>query len=193
MDLCASIVWRRLDVPGHEAAQLRRVVEGWELAGAAVFVESSMPCRLSYVISCDAEWRTTKCVVTGNAGVAPIALIIARDSHGRWTSDGVPLEQLEGCIDIDLGFSPSTNTLPIRRLALDVGSGAAVRAAWLRFPGLTLEVLDQSYTRTATDRYLYVSAGGAFRRELLVDESGFVLEYPGLWSVEGVQVSTRPR
>jgi hypothetical protein len=39
----------------------------------------------------------------------------------------------EGCLDIDLGFSPSTNLLPIRRLTLAVGEAATVRAAWLPF------------------------------------------------------------
>jgi uncharacterized protein len=91
---------------------------------------------------------------------------------------------LKGCDDVDLGFTPATNLLPIRRLNLSIGAKAAVRAAWVRFPQLSVEVLDQSYTRLADDRYLYESAGGSFRRELLVDDVGFVLDYPDLWSAE---------
>jgi hypothetical protein len=182
----ASVVWRRADRPGHEAAQLRRTPEGWELSGSAVFVESEMPCRADYVISCDAEWRTTHCVVNGSAGATPVALDVARDSAGRWTAGGAPLDHLTGCVDIDLSFSPSTNTLPIRRLTLDVGASAAVRAAWIRFPEMTIGVLEQTYARIEEDRYRYESAGGAFRRELVVHPSGLVLEYPGLWSAEAV-------
>lgn len=56
-----------------------------------------------------------------------------------------------------------------------------MRAAWISFPELTTEVLKQVYTRLTPNQYLYESAKGTFRRELTVDESGFVLDYPGLW------------
>jgi hypothetical protein len=88
-------------------------------------------------------------------------------------------------VDLDLNFSPSTNLLPIRRLRLDVGQEAAVRAAWLRFPGFTLEPLEQRYRRTADDAYRYESAGGAFVRDLTVNDEGFVVRYPGLWEAGG--------
>ena len=59
-----------------------------------------------------------------------------------------------------------------------------MRAAWVRFPELSLEVLEQVYTRLTERTYTYQSAGGAFRRELAVDVAGFVLDYPGLWVAE---------
>ncbi|PYO47835.1 MAG: hypothetical protein DMD72_09100, partial [Gemmatimonadetes bacterium] len=78
----------------------------------------------------------------------------------------------------------STNLLPIRRLALKVGDRAVVQAAWVRFPEFTLELLEQTYTRLDDNTYRYESGNGAFRRDLKVDESGLVLDYPGLWSAE---------
>jgi hypothetical protein len=90
--------------------------------------------------------------------------------------------EVEGCIDLDLNFSPSTNLLPIRRLHLRIGEQAPVRAAWLRFPSLALEPLDQSYRRTGVTTYLYVSAGGT--AELRVNEAGFVTDYPNIWAHE---------
>jgi hypothetical protein len=91
---------------------------------------------------------------------------------------------LQGCVDVDLGFSPVTSLLPIRRLNLALGSRAQVRAAWVRFPELTLEVLEQAYTRVGGATYLYESAGGAFQRELSVNAVGFVVEYPDYWRAE---------
>jgi uncharacterized glyoxalase superfamily protein PhnB len=86
-------------------------------------------------------------------------LVLARSSDNAWTVNDTPRLALDGCIDVDLGFSPSTNLLPIRRLRLAVGQRAAVRAAWVRFPELTLEVLEQTYTRLSESTYLYESAG----------------------------------
>ena len=112
--------------------------------------------------------------------------MLERDpATGRWTRDGAPAPQVAGCLDVDLGFSPVTNTLPIRRLALAVGAAAPVRAAWLRFPGLELEPLEQVYRRLAPARYAYESAAGRFRAELEVDGDGLVTRYGDYWAALG--------
>lgn len=117
----AAILWRRLDLPGHEAAELKRVDDGWQLAGVAAFVESARPCRLDYQISCDIEWHTQQCVLQGYVGAVPVRLNISRSPTGDWTRDGAPVTGLAGSDDIDLGFSPATNLLPIRRLKFKCG------------------------------------------------------------------------
>jgi hypothetical protein len=94
--------------------------------------------------------------------------------------------EVDGCVDIDLNFSPSTNLLPIRRLRLDVGDEVSARAAWLRFPDFRLEPLDQSYRRDAGGVYRYESRAGKFVAELSVNEAGFVTGYPDLWVIEAI-------
>jgi len=85
---------------------------------------------------------------------------------------------------LDLNFSPATNLLPIRRLELAVGQEGEVRAAWLRFPGLKLEPLEQRYKRIDQNTYRYESGGGEFVAQLSVNEDGFVAKYPNFWEVE---------
>ena len=46
-------------------------------------------------------------------------LQIATES-GRWYENGRENQTVKGAIDIDLGWSPSTNTLPIKRLKLEI-------------------------------------------------------------------------
>ena len=116
----------------------------------------------------------------GNESVLHQAAV---DPSGRWSLDGVERPDLDGCVDVDLGFSPSTNTLPIRRLGLGVGESAPVSAAWLRFPGFALERFDQVYTRLDESHYRYESGGGRFMRDLAVDEDGLVVEYPDFWTL----------
>jgi len=179
-----TILWRRLDLPGHEISSISPDADGWRLDGVAVLAESGRPCRIEYDISCDAQWKTRRCAIRGHVGERCVSLEVERSSAGLWSIGGTEMTALEGCDDIDLGFSPATNLLPIRRLALPVGAQSIVRAAWIRFPELTAEVLEQTYTHLSADRYLYESAGGAFRRELQVDAFGCVIDYPGLWHAE---------
>ena len=65
----------------------------------------------------------------------------------RWMVNGMDVAEVSGAEDIDLSFSPATNLLPIRRLALKVGDSATISAAWVRFPEFRLELLEQTYTR----------------------------------------------
>ena len=105
--------------------------------------------------------------------------------HPPWASS--PLfrgDAVDGCIDIDLNFSPSTNLLPIRRFSPKGGERVAVRAAWLRFPSFKLEPLEQTYSHLADDLYRYESAGGSFVAELRVSAAGFPMDYAGIWRAE---------
>ena len=173
------VIWRRLDRPGHESA---RLVDR-NLSGTAVFLYESQPCRLDYLVVCDADWRTVSGRVSGWVGEGAIEVECSVES-GVWRLQGVECPQVEGSTDLDLNFSPSTNLLPIRRLKLAVGEEAPVRAAWLRFPSFALEPLEQVYRRIDEGTYRYESAGGRFVRELPVNAAGFVTLYPDFWQAE---------
>jgi uncharacterized protein len=184
MSEIASIIWRRLDMPGHEWAQGTADSEGSRLYGTAIFVHKAMPCCLEYLIECDATGGTVSAEVVGEAGDDIIELEISVDGDGNWSMNERSVPDVKGCIDIDLNFSPVTNTLPIRRLNLAVGESAEVSAAWLRFPSFELERLVQTYTRLDENTYRYSSAGGAFTRDIPVNNFGLVTEYPDYWTEE---------
>jgi hypothetical protein len=135
-------------------------------------------------VVCDAQWRTLSGRVTGWAGSATVDMALSVDAARRWFINGTECPEAAGGVDLDLNFSPCTNLLPIRRLGLSIGQSAEVQAAWLRFPGFTLEPLAQLYHRLDVTTYRYESAGGTFVTELQVNPVGFVTHYPHFWQVE---------
>jgi hypothetical protein len=143
-----AIVWRRLDLPGHDAATIEPIADGWRMSGVAIVVESALPCRVEYDVDCDLRWVTRHCSLRGYIGARPVAVDVRRSVSGSWTVNGVEAPGLQECTDIDLGFTPATNLLPIRRLQLEVGQRAVVRAGWIRFPEFTAEVLATVPLRT---------------------------------------------
>lgn len=179
-----TLIWRRLDLPGHEFVRLGREGSGWVLEGCAVFLHGNDAVRLEYRIGCNARWQTRFAAVWGRIGARTVRIHLLRGPGGRWRFNGEDQPQVQGCEDVDLGFSPSTNLLPVRRLDLGIGQSAPVRAAWLTFPALALEPLEQTYQRTGPNRFRYESAGGAFTAGLVMDAHGLVLDYPGLWRAE---------
>ena len=176
-----SILWRRVDTLGLEAARVYGDDDGWYLDGSAIFLHEGTPCRLEYLIECDTEWLTTSATIDGWVGDEVIAYEILVSDNGEWYIDDEEIEAVHGCVDIDLNFSPITNVLPLRRLDLQIGESNSVTAAWLRFPSFELERLDQTYTRLDESTVKYESRNGEFVRELKVNADGLVLEYPDYW------------
>jgi len=187
MDNAHSIVWRRQDQLGLEFAKLVGIDGEWYLTGTVVIVHEGLPCELRYRVVSAPDWRTESVDIRGTLGVRPVSIQVAHDAQLGWVMNGGLCAGLDGCIDIDLAFTPATNTLPIRRLGLHVGESAEVSAAWLRFPEMALERLDQRYTRISESKYRYESGGGSFMRELSVTPDGVVQDYPGLWRAETEQ------
>ena len=177
-NLIAALQWKRLDTPGSEHFSLFRVSDGLELEGIVVVTLDGKPLIVWYTVRCDEDWGTRDLEVTVRSGARMWQLRLkARD--GRWDSADGPLAAIEGAVDVDLGVTPSTNTLPIRRLELEIGQHADLVVAWVRFPDLSVLRSDQRYTRLAENTYRYES--GSFRRDIEVDDLGLVTTYPGLF------------
>ncbi|ACQ80080.1 protein of unknown function DUF1089 [Beutenbergia cavernae DSM 12333] len=159
-----------------ETVTLAARSDGWQLAGV---VTGPDDLTLDYVVDVDAQWATREARVDVTTRTGSTRLLLTRDAAGWWV-DGVRDARFDGCVDVDLGFSPSTNTLPVRRLGLDVGDAVEIRALWLRYPELRVELSVQEYTRLAPRRWRYRSDG--FEAELTVDGDGVVVTYgDDLW------------
>jgi uncharacterized protein len=180
----ASAFWRKLDAPGHDTCRLVRQSSGWRLEGVAVFSRERTPVSLLYDVSCDAAWRTRSGQVRGRFGDTALAFDITRTNAGVWTLNGKAAANLEGCIDLDFGFTPATNLFQLQRMNLAVGQAADVPVAWLDVSSVALERIKQRYERRSTFTYWYESPSFQYAAMLEVDASGFVRSYPGLWEAE---------
>ena len=179
----AAFFWRRLDHPGHDSCRLWKLEEGWRLSGAAVFAEARRACHFHYDVIADAAFRTRSAAVAGYVGKKAIAVRIRSAGMARWRVNGVSSAALRGCVDVDLGFTPATNLLPLRRLALRVGQHADAPAAYLEFPRMRFIRLPQRYERTGRDEYAYESPAHGYAETLRVLSSGAVAHYPGVFEL----------
>jgi hypothetical protein len=199
--LPVSLFWRRKDTTGteHALVDARRglYARGHQLAVDPI----AYSCR--YELQTDPTWATVRLdVATEGAGwVRSVRLELAA---GRWrvtaseqgdldaaltgaghARAGLPgmedPDLLYGAFDVDLSGSPLTNTLPIRRLDLsraEVGVAHRLNVAWVLLPSLEVVQADQIYTALGDGRVRYASE--TFSADLIVDDDGFVRDYPGL-------------
>ena len=158
---------------------------GRRLEGATTAVEADTAWAIRYEIRLDGDWLTRSARVVGRSASAPRReLTLESDGAGRWRIDGQPAPHLDGCLDVDLESSALTNAFPVHRLGLQVAQEASAPAAYVRAFGLSVERLEQHYRRLENDgtrqRYGYAAPALDFACELLYDEAGLLLDYPGL-------------
>ncbi len=176
--------WRRLDLPGCDAALLRREGNGWLLQGAASFEHELGPASVAYQVQVDADWATKRGIVIGFLGDAMVRHEILRDDLG-WRLDGVMVEGLHHLLDLDYGFTPATNVLQLMRMALAPGERAELPVAWLDLDSGSLVELPQTYERRGEASYWYEAPTVPYRALLEIAPNGVVQSYPGLWRLVG--------
>ncbi len=179
-----DILWRRLDRPGHDCARLWPEADLWQIGGMAVWRDAGGPACISYLVTCGPDWVTRAARVQGHIGARDISVSIHRDAVGNWRLNGEAVPEVAGFRDVDLGFTPVTNTLPIRRLS-DVGQAQAdIGAAWLDPADWWLKPLPQHYRWAERGQWHYASPEHDFKALLAVDRHGLITDYPGFWTQE---------
>jgi hypothetical protein len=177
-----SILWRRIDRTSFERCTLDTTAIGHRLAGTVLVVEGGVPYEIRYTIVTNQGWFPITVGINVQGGEDDRTLALSGDGSGTWSVGDAPLLELYGATDVDLGFTPGTNTLPIRRLGLEVGDAADITAIRIDFPQRDIEKVSQTYERIAERRYRYRS--GDFSADLTVNEHGLVVAYPAGWMVE---------
>jgi uncharacterized protein len=181
----SEALWRRVGEPSLEHCRLSALSDAYTLQGCVLALENGRPFQVQYVVECDIDWSTRTVLIDTIRGAEHDRLQLRRDPSGAWWRGEEAMQDFAGLIDIDLSISPSTNTLPIRRMSLNIGEAAATDAVWVRFPAMTIERLPQRYTRNAERHYTYESRGASFVAELEVDAEGLVVRYGRLWESVG--------
>jgi hypothetical protein len=194
------LIWRGLDEWRTEAVEIRLTEDGVGAHGTQIGVEP-LPYRLSYRLEAPERFVTRSLELEASGEGWRRELDLRHDGNGSWQCDraesgeapadlpppGGDTAGLEDSLDCDLGFSPLTNFMPLRRHDLHKGPGEAEFVmAWVSVPDLALHVSAQRYEHVrknadgAIVRFIDEGMFKGFTSELELDEDGLVRVYPGL-------------
>ncbi|MFE1593290.1 putative glycolipid-binding domain-containing protein [Nocardia sp. NPDC058705] len=182
--LPSSAAWLHRDArTGFEVTYFRDDARGVLIEGCVTAVEDAEVWAIDYRLRLDGSWHTRSAHIVGRYPAGRRAVTLQSDGLGRWQVDGTPAPELDGCLDIDLEASAFTNALPVHRLGLAVGDAADAPAVYVRAADLAAARLPQHYRRVVDgtgQRYDYRAPDFDFRATLDYDESGLIIDYPGL-------------
>ena len=157
--------WQRWDHDGDETLTLRWENEGWTATGE-VGREA-----VTYVIRLSATWQVSQFLLFRD--MEEPDLWLGTDGAGRWGEiNGAHRPDIDGCADIHLPCTPFTNTLPIRRLRLDVGDSAEVITASIDVETLGVARIKHRYRRLGLRRFEHSDLDTGVTAEFDIDEYG---------------------
>jgi hypothetical protein len=180
-----TAAWRHRGArTGFEVAYFQVLDRGCRIQGWTTAIEDGVTWAVEYLIDLDGTGATRSARIRGRSAAGFSSALLEADGAGRWLVGGVPAPHLDGCLDVDLESSAMTNALPVRRMGPAPGAVAAAPAAYVRAVGLAVERLEQTYLRapdeTARHSYDYTAPAFGFACRIAYDESGLVLDYPGI-------------
>ena len=181
----ATAAWRHRGArSGFEVVYFQAGGGGWGIEGWTTAVEDGDTWVVEYAIELDAGWATRSARIRGRSRAGFSSRLLEADGAGRWLVDGESAAHLDGCLDVDLESSAMTNALPVHRMALPAGTRSDAPAAYVRAAGLAVERLEQTYSRTPGQAsgqcFDYNAPIFDFSCRLVYDESGLVVDYPGI-------------
>lgn len=172
-----AVLWVRLDRPGNNACRFAET-------GGDLLIEGSLMADgeddMHYRIRAHESGATQRARID----IADQMHVIERTPERIWTLNDVAAEIGPTVRDIDLGLTPATKTLVIRRLDLAIGDAAEITTAWLDPSDWVLKPLRQTYRRTGELTYDYTAPDYDYAGEFVVDDYGIVRTFPGLWQAQ---------
>jgi uncharacterized protein len=175
------LIWRRvLDDHSFEECVVTAARDGFVISGHITAAQDGVPLIVDYDIGCGEDWSARSVTIEQRLNDAQRRLRLERAGDG-WLVDGARDPQFDGCAEPDLGVTPSTNALAIRRLDLAIGQAAEIKCAWVKFPALSVEPSLQRYERLGNHDYRYTNVASGFTALVAVDQLAMPVSYEGIW------------
>ena len=176
------IIWRRnLDDRSLEECVVTSMSDGFGIAGDIIAAQDGAPLIVCYDIGCHKNWSAHFVTIEQRLGDTQRRLKLER-AGDSWLVDGIRDAQLDGCAEPDLGLTPATNALAIRRLGLAIGQAAEIRCAWIKFSALSVEPSLQRYERLGERDYRYTNVASGFTARVTVDALALPVDYENIWT-----------
>jgi uncharacterized protein len=178
-----SITWQPKNLSGFESLHLEELEDGFYADSIVLGTDNGVGFRLHYRIYMDANWQPESLRIGDVYGHSEYRL--NRDANNVWSRGDVLFDDDErdfaGCTDLDLSCTPFTNTLPIRRLNLEIGQSAEIQVLYVNCPEIRFETTRQRYERLSELEYRFTSLDVDFTAVITVDADGLVTDYPELF------------
>ncbi|MCS3797392.1 putative glycolipid-binding domain-containing protein [Niastella sp. OAS944] len=176
-----NILWTGRAYYSLENCQVNEHENSAEITSTIIGSYEGKLYKVEYQIRTNARWQTVLLELTSQVNNKPQTIKLEGDEKGNWIYNGKEAAQFRNCIDVDIAVTPFTNTLPIRRLQLQQGQSQEIQVIYCDILNQVIKPVSQKYTRLSNNEYHYENIPNDFEATIKVDDSGLVIDYPGLF------------
>lgn len=167
-----AVEWVTSDGRYRESFTLNWENEAWTATGQVG------QQNIQYVLRVSPTWRVRQFLLFRDLDEPDLWLAV--DVKGRWGEiNGALRPELGASADIELGCTPFSATIPIRRLGLGVGESADIDVVAVDVDTLGAVAVPTRYERTGPARWRSVALPTGAERTFEVDEFGLVINEVG--------------
>jgi uncharacterized protein len=177
-----NILWTGREYYSLENCLVEISPSGADISSVLVGKYESRLYRVEYHIKTNPDWETQFVQITSRHSNREQQFRLHKYSTNKWIADGKTIREFDGCTDVDIAITPFTNTLPINRLKLHINETQEVRVIYFDLLQHEVRAVQQQYTRLAELKYHYENIPNDFETDITVDENGFVVDYPSLFT-----------
>jgi hypothetical protein len=158
-----------------DAIMVRSEIEGWA---------HGVPVYADYTLKLTLSWEVQEFEINFHVKDTQHNYTLLRDANSNWKdASGNEYPEFEGCRFIDVSLTPFTNSLPVNGLFLPHGESADFDLVYVDIVANEIRKEHQKYTKAGHHNYHFENADASFTADLQVDDDGFVIEYPGLFTM----------
>ena len=176
-----NILWTGREYYSLENCLINTTDSGTTINSAIVGLYQQKLYRVEYRIQTNPEWETMRVEVSCQHDNLRQAFAFEGDGKGSWLLNGNKEDSFSGCIDVDIPLTPFTNSLPINRLKMKAGNEQTIRVIYIDLLEREIKPVQQKYICISQTEYHYENIPNDFEANIIVDESGFVVDYPSLF------------
>jgi len=177
-----NLLWKALEHQALENCLVNITATGAEIVSTIIGVYDEKIYKVDYKIGINADWETRFAEIRSRHSDRQQLIKLEKDGKGNWIQNGKPADAFNGCTEIDIPLTPFTNTLPINRLKLAEGTSQFIDVIYIDLAEQQIKRVQQKYTRLSQLTYRYENVPNDFEATIKVDNWGFVVEYPSLFT-----------
>ncbi|AZA77563.1 hypothetical protein EG347_08575 [Chryseobacterium sp. G0186] len=175
-----TLIWQGIAFQSMEYFTLKENGKGSIVASKIIGCYESKIYTLDYELIIDLNWNIQEFIIESEINTVKSKLT-GRKLQDEWEINNAVNPDFKAFPFIDISLTPFTNTLPINNLKLAENESQEIKVIYIDVLNNLAKPVTQQYTRIAPYTYHYDNLQSDFKSDILVDDDGLVVNYPGLF------------
>lgn len=175
-----TLIWKGIYYQSLEYFNLLSNDKNYTVESKIIGCHEDKIYNVEYKIHTDKNWIVQNFLIESEVNTIK-RTSSGKRNQGQWEINNVINPEFNNFKFIDISLTPFTNTLPVNNLKLSENSSQKIDVLYIDVLNHHIRPVQQQYTRTSVNKYLYENLENDFKAEISIDETGLVTVYPKLF------------